>query len=229
MILKGLQKLTLLDFPGRIAATVFTGGCNFRCPFCHNASLVIPERLGEDLPEEELFAFLEKRRGVLEGVCITGGEPTLHKDLPKLLERIKKLGFLTKLDTNGTNPVMLEELIDHSLVDYVAMDIKSSREGYPSAIGIDRYNTKTIEESIEILKKCKVDFEFRTTMVKELHSDAHIEEIGKWLNGEEKFFLQSFRDSGDLIAAKGYSAYDDGEMNRLLTILKQYIPKASLR
>ncbi len=229
MILKGLQKLTLLDFPGKIAATVFTGGCNFRCPFCHNASLVIPERFGETLPEEEFFAFLSKRKGILEGVAITGGEPTLHKDLPEFIKRIKDGGFLVKLDTNGTNPEMLERLIDDGLLDYVAMDIKSSREGYSKAVGLENYNLEKIEKSIEILKKCKVDFEFRTTVVNGLHSKADIEEIGKWLSGEEKFFLQTFKDSGDLIDAEGYSAYSDEEMAELQKNLIKYLPSISLR
>ncbi len=229
MILKGLQKLTLLDFPGRIAATVFTGGCNFRCPFCHNASLVLPEKFGETLPEEEFFSFLNKRRGILEGVCITGGEPTLQGDLPEFIKKIKDLGFLVKLDTNGTNPEMLEKLIDDGLIDYAAMDIKSSGEGYPRAIGIKDCNLEKIEKSIEILRKCKLDFEFRTTVVKGLHKKEDFEKIGKWLKGNEKYYLQAFKDSGDLIDGDGYSAYSEDEMQELCGILKEYIPNTSLR
>ncbi len=229
MILKGLQKLTLLDFPGKMAATVFTGGCNFRCPFCHNASLVIPEKFGETLPEEEFFSFLKKRKGILEGVAITGGEPTLHSDLPDFIRRIKEEGFLVKLDSNGTNPEMLERLINEGLLDYVAMDVKSSREGYSKAVGLENYNLEKIEKSIEILKKCKVDFEFRTTVVKGLHSKEDIENIGKWLTGDEKFFLQTFKDSGDLIDAEGYSAYSEEEMAELQKNLIKYLPSISLR
>lgn len=228
MVLKGLQRLTLLDFPGKMAATVFTGGCNLRCPFCHNASLVIPEKFGATIPEEEFFAFLDKRRGILEGVCVSGGEPTLYKDLPDFLKRIKEKGFLIKLDTNGTDPEMLKSLIDEGLLDYVAMDIKSSKEGYPRAVGIEGYDTSKIEKSVEILRKCKVDFEFRTTVVRELHTKEDFESMGKWLVGEDKLFLQTFTDSGDLIGS-GYSAYSEEEMKELLSVLKKYMPSAALR
>ena len=228
MILKGLQKLTLLDFPGKMAATVFTGGCNFRCPFCHNGSLVIPERFGATLPEEEFFAFLNKRRGILEGVCVSGGEPTLYPDLPEFIKKIRSLGFLVKLDTNGSHPDLLEKLIDEGLVDYVAMDIKSSKGGYARAVGIENFDTSDIEKSVEILKKCKVDFEFRTTVVKELHSDEDFEQIGEWLRGDSKIFLQTFTDSGDLIGT-GYTAYSEEEMKSLLSLLQKHMPNAALR
>ena len=228
MILKGLQKLTLLDFPGKMAATVFTGGCNFRCPFCHNASLVIPDKFGESIAEEEFFSFLNKRRGILEGVCVSGGEPTLQPDLTDFIERIKGLGFLVKLDTNGTEPEVLKRLIDRGLIDYVAMDIKSSKDGYGRAIGIDGYNTEKIEKSAEILKKSKVDFEFRTTVVRELHNEKDFEEMGKWLSGDEKFFLQTFIDSGDLIG-EGYTAHSEEDMKRFAEILKKYIPNSTIR
>jgi len=228
MILKGLQKLTLLDFPGKMAATVFTGGCNFRCPFCHNGSIVIPERFGETLPEEEFFAFLDKRRGILEGVCVSGGEPTLYNDLPDFIRKIRERGFLVKLDTNGSRPDMLEYLIGEGLIDYVAMDIKSSKEGYGRAIGIDNFDTADIEKSVEILKKCKVDFEFRTTVVKELHSKEDFEAIGNWLSGDYKIFLQTFIDSGDLISS-GYSAHSEKDMKSFVEILKKYMPNAALR
>ena len=228
MVLKGLQKLTLLDFPGKMAATVFTGGCNFRCPFCHNGSLVIPERFGETLPEEEFFAFLNKRSTILEGVCVSGGEPTLYNDLPDFIRKIREFGFLVKLDTNGSRPDMLEHLIGERLIDYVAMDIKSSKENYGKAIGIDNFDTADIEKSVEILKEGKVDFEFRTTVVKELHSAEDFEEIGKWLCGDYKLFLQTFIDSGDLISS-GYSAYGEDEMKHFVEILKKYMPNAALR
>ena len=228
MVLKGLQKLTLLDFPGKMAATVFTGGCNFRCPFCHNGSLVIPERFGETLPEEEFFAFLNKRRGILEGVCVSGGEPTLYNDLPDFIRKIREYGFLVKLDTNGSRPDVLEYLIGEGLIDYVAMDIKSSKEGYGKAIGIDNFDTAYIEKSVEILKKCKVDFEFRTTVVKELHSEEDFEAIGNWLSGDYKIFLQTFIDSGDLISS-GCSAHSEKDMKSFVEILKKYMPNAALR
>ena len=228
MILKGLQKLTLLDYPGEIAATVFTGGCNFRCPFCHNASLVLAEKFGATLPTEEFFAFLESRRGKLRAVCVSGGEPTLQGDLLEFIKRIKGMGFLVKLDTNGTRPDVLGALFDAGLLDYVAMDIKNSRKRYGETVGIENFDISPIEESINILRKGNVPFEFRTTVVRELHTAADIAEIGEWLSGDEKFFLQTFEDSGDLIGS-GYSAYDGEEMKKLAEILKGYVPNSALR
>ncbi len=226
--IKGLQKLTLLDFPERIAATVFLGGCNFRCPFCHNASLVLPDRLGEDISEESFFAFLASRRGRLSGVCVSGGEPTLYKSLPEFLGKIKEMGFATKLDTNGYNPDMLEHLLDERLVDYVAMDIKNSRERYSESVGISELDITKIEKSAELLMNGSVPFEFRTTVCRELHTEDDIRKIGEWLSGEEKFYLQSFKDSGDILAA-GYSAYSDEEMRALAFALRQLIPNAAYR
>lgn len=228
MVIKGLQKLTLLDFPEKIACTVFLGGCNFRCPYCHNASLVIPEKFGQDIEEEAFFKFLDSRRGILGGVCVSGGEPTLHKDLPLLLKRIKEYIPEVKLDTNGTNPEMLESLIDGGLVDYVAMDIKNSREKYPLTVGRAGFDISSVEKSAELLMRGKIPFEFRTTVVRELHTGEDIESIGRWLSGNEKFYLQTFKDSGDLIS-EGLSAYSDGEMDELLKILQRYVPEAALR
>ena len=228
MILKGLQKLTLLDYPGEIAATVFTGGCNFRCPFCHNASLVLPEKFGATLPTEEFFSFLDSRRGKLRAVCVSGGEPTMQGDLSEFICRIKEMGFLVKLDTNGTRPDVLYGLIEDGLLDYVAMDIKNSKERYGETVGVSGFDIFPIEESINILRKGKVPFEFRTTVVRELHTEADIASIGEWLGGDEKFFLQTFEDSGDLIGS-GYSAYSGEEMKQLVEILKGYVPNAALR
>ena len=228
MVLKGLQKLTLLDYPGEIAATVFTGGCNFRCPFCHNASLVLPERFGETLPTEELFAFLESRKGKLRAVCVSGGEPTMQGDLSEFIRRIKDMGFLVKLDTNGTRPDVLYGLIEDGLVDYVAMDIKNSRARYGETVGVSNFDVSPIEESINILRKGKVPFEFRTTVVRELHSEEDFADIGEWLSGDEKFFLQTFEDSGDTVG-EGYSAHDPEDMKKFLEILKKKVPNAALR
>ena len=228
MILKGLQKLTLLDYPGEVAATVFTGGCNFRCPFCHNASLVIPDRFGETLPTETFFSFLESRRGKLRAVCVSGGEPTMQGDLPEFIARIKDMGYLVKLDTNGTRPEVLYGLIEDGLLDYVAMDIKNSRARYGETAGAPNFDISPIEDSINILRKGKVPFEFRTTVVRELHLAEDLHEIGKWLRGDEKFFLQTFEDSGDVIG-ENYSAHDAETMKRFLEILKEYVPNAALR
>ena len=230
MLLKGLQKLTLLDYPGKMAATVFTGGCNFLCPFCHNASLVLGERVREtaSLPEEEFFSFLKKRVGILEGVCVSGGEPTLGADILPFLNKIKELGFLVKLDTNGYRPKVLKAAVEEGLVDYVAMDIKNSRELYGITVGLENFDISPIIESTEFLMSGKVDFEFRTTLVRELHHELDIIEIGKWLRGNEKYFLQTFRDSGDLISAD-FGGYDENETDLLLNMLKTYIPNAQKR
>ena len=230
MLLKGLQKLTLLDFPGRMAATVFTGGCNLRCPFCHNASLVLGDRVREGpvIEESEFFAFLEKRKRMLEGVCVSGGEPTLMPDLLPFLSKIKELGYLVKLDTNGTAPDVIKEGVKSGLIDYVAMDIKSSREGYGRAVGIDGFDTSRIEESVSLLRSGLVEHEFRTTLVRELHSDAEIIGIGEWLRGDDRYFLQTFKDSGDLIS-DGFSGYDEKETLDLLNMLLPYLPNAKIR
>ena len=228
MQIKGLQKLTLLDYPERTACTVFLGGCNLRCPFCHNASLVLPEKFGASIPTEEFFAFLRSRVGKIEGVCISGGEPTLWQDLPDFIKEIKSLGFLVKLDTNGTNPGMLEFLIGEHLIDYVAMDIKSSLDGYAAAVGIDDFNTADIERSVGILKRGEVDYEFRTTVVFGLHTEENLVEIAKWLEGEKKYFLQSFEDSGDIIK-NGFSGYSKAEMDAFLEKVRKFIPLAQIR
>lgn len=227
MVIRGLQKLTLLDFPGKLAATVFLGGCNFRCPFCHNASLVLTGE-GERISEEEFFAFLEKRRGMLEGVCVSGGEPTLQKEIFSFIERIKAQGYLVKLDTNGYEPEILERLLSRRLVDYVAMDIKNSQHAYAKTAGIPDLDIEKIKRSAALLMNGDIPFEFRTTVVKELHGEENIREIGEWLRGEKKFYLQAFRDSGDIIAA-GMSAHTEETMTALLGVLREYIPNAEMR
>lgn len=234
MLILGLQKMTLLDFPGKIACTVFLGGCNFRCPFCHNASLAMPDGTGEAIPLEDFLAFLDSRRGRLQGVCISGGEPTLHHDLPELIREIKSRGFAVKLDTNGTNPEMLSSLINNGLIDYVAMDIKNSPDRYFESIGNSKFeirNSKLIENveaSASILMEGRVDFEFRTTLVKELNSAEDMEKIGKWIQGAEKYFLQTYRDEGDLIEG-GFTAYNREETEVLLEIVRKYLPNAEIR
>lgn len=228
MLLLGLQKLTLLDFPGKMACTVFTGGCDFRCPFCHNASLVEGVKDCPILPEEEFFSFLEKRKGILQGVCITGGEPTLQPDLKNFIICIKDMGYKVKLDTNGNHPKVLKELVSENLLDYVAMDIKNSPAKYGLTVGIENFDISKVKESIEFLLSDKVDYEFRTTVVKELHNDKDIEEIAYWIQGAKRYFLQCFVDSGDLIC-EGFSAHDKNTMINLLNITKKCISQAELR
>ena len=228
MTIMGLQKLTLLDFPGKLACTVFTGGCNFRCPFCHNASLVIPSKFGGVMPTEEFFAFLEKRRGMLQGVCVSGGEPTLMFDLEEFIARIKSMGFLVKLDTNGSRPDVLKSLVEKGLVDYVAMDIKTSIENYGRVSGIPDIDTSKIERSIDLLLSGTVPYEFRTTVVRELHTASDFYSIGRRIEGARAYFLQPFKDSGDLIE-DGFSSYSEAEIQGLLDIVKVYIPNAQIR
>ena len=190
----GLQKLTLIDYPGRLAATVFIIGCDFRCPFCYSPELVLPEKIKNQprISEKDFFDFLKKRKGLLEGVVICGGEPTIHQKLPDFCEKIKKLGYLVKLDTNGSNPEMLKKLINGKLIDYVAVDIKAPKAKYSEAAGV-KVNIKKIEESIDILKKRKIDCEFRTTVVPTIHKKEDILKIAQWIRSAKRYYLQNFR------------------------------------
>lgn len=226
MLIKGLQKTTLLDYPEKVACTVFTGGCNFRCPFCHNASLV---KLSDNdsISEEEFFAFLAKRTSILDGVCVTGGEPLLQKDISEFLGRIKDLGFSVKLDTNGSYPEKLAKLIESGLIDYAAMDIKNSKEKYSLTCGVN-IDINKIEESISILERSNIGYEFRTTIVRELHEPSDIEDISKWISNAPKYFLQSFKDSGDILS-EGLSAYSDDELKDILALARLHLPSTQLR
>ncbi len=228
MIIKGLAKLTLLDYPGKVACTVFTGGCNFRCPFCHNASLAVRPGEVDAIDEEEFFSFLAKRRGVLEGVCVTGGEPMLMPDLEAFLERIKLFGYSVKLDTNGSFHEKLIRLVEAGLVDKVAVDIKNSPESYAKTVGIENYELTPVLKTVEYLKEGHVDYEFRTTVVKELHSASDFQSIGRWIEGAKAYYLQQFIDSGDLIG-EGLSAPEKSEMESYLAIVKQYVSNSHIR
>lgn len=272
MKISGLQKLTLLDYPGHLAALIFLEGCNFRCPFCQNGSLVLPSvsdtghssdlryvpnassavRLPEnpDIPQDEFFSFLKKRAGILDGVCISGGEPTIHRELPDLICKIRSLGYLVKLDTNGTNPHMLKLLLDEGLLDYVAMDIKAGRWNYAAAAGLEN-NTKyaghspdtpktsipqygplltAVGQSVSLLMNSSIDYEFRTTVVKGLHTAADFEDIALWLEGCAGYFLQSFRDCDTvLLPNHPFSAFSEPELLQFLEIVQKKIPRASIR
>ncbi len=227
MTIKGLQKLTLLDYPGTLAATVFLGGCSFRCPFCHNASLVLG-RGSESVTEEELLSFLKRRQGVLEGVCITGGEPTVHKGLRELIIKIRELGYKIKLDTNGYQPEVLIELCESGLVDYVAMDIKAPRDNYQRVSGLFSLDISKIEGSVNYLINNFPAHEFRTTVVRELHTAEDIIEISRWLKGESRYYIQSFIDSGDILEG-GLSAYPKDELEAMLLAVRENLPNAELR
>ncbi len=198
MKISGFQKMTLLDFPGKVACTIFSFGCNLRCPFCHNASLVLGGN-SDSYTEEEILSYLDKRRALLDGVCITGGEPLLQPDIADFIKKIKALGYSVKLDTNGCFPEKLKSLVNDGLVDYVAMDIKNCLAKYEKTVGIKDFDTSAIKESIEFLVSGKVDFEFRTTVVRELHTTEDIKVLSKEIKGAKKYYLQSFVDSGDLI------------------------------
>lgn len=234
MAIHGINKLTLLDFPGHTACTVFMGRCNLRCPFCQNASLVLAADSQPVISEGELFHFLEKRKGLLEGVCITGGEPTLDANLPELLAKIHALGYLVKLDTNGMNPGMLKTIVNGHLADYVAMDIKSSPEGYPAAAGVPQLDLSGILQSAEFLLRGAVPYEFRTTVVKGLHNRDTFLSIANWLGGADAYYLQAFEDSGELVAdfygaPVQLSGYSKNELQGFLELVEPYFKKTGLR
>lgn len=235
MRLSGLQKLTLLDYPGHTAATVFTPGCTFRCPFCHNAGLVVGDEgvAVPDFPEypiEDFWAFLDKRRGLLDGVCVTGGEPTLQNDLDGFCAHLHELGFKVKLDTNGSLPNRLKALVEYGLVDFVAMDIKNSPEHYAGTVGLPGLDMSPIRESVDFLKTGVVPYEFRTTVVRELHTAEDLREVAAWLSSADVWYLQAFRDSDTVIAGEGsLHAYTPAEMRTLLNGVLPLMPRAQLR
>ena len=230
MFIAGMQKLTLLDFPGVVACTLFTAGCNFRCPWCHNAGLVLPEEASDRLLESgEVLSFLEKRKGVLDGVCVTGGEPLLHAELPDFLKRVKDLGYRVKLDTNGSFPERLEALVREKLADRVAMDIKNGPSRYAETAGLRDLDLSAVTASKDFLLSDPVDYEFRTTVVRGLHTAESLLEAADWIAGTKQWFLQQFKDSGNLIHGEGLSAFTDGEMQALLETVQKKIPAAQLR
>lgn len=228
MQIYGLNKTTLLDYPEHVAATLFTGGCNFCCPFCHNGELVLCPGSQALIPEEEVLAFLKKRRGILEGVCITGGEPTLQQDLPDFIRKVKELGYRVKLDSNGYRPGVLKQLLKEQLLDYIAMDVKASRENYGKAAGLRNVDLSLVEESIGLLKTGVIDYEFRTTVVKGIHSIGEFEEIGRWLAGSRAYFLQAYRESENVICP-GYQSFSSGEMETMAELAHKYIDRVGLR
>lgn len=227
MIISGLQKTTLLDYPGYVAATLFLGGCNFRCPFCHNSRL-LDQTETTPLSEEEILAFLKKRVGILQGVCITGGEPTLQPELETFIRRIRALGLSVKLDTNGYRPEVLKKLCADGLLDYVAMDIKSGRSGYRLAAGWPEMALSEIEESVSFLLRGTVPYEFRTTVVKGIHRLEDFEEIGPWISGADAYFLQSYQDS-EQVLTPGFSSFSREELLAFAEAVLPYVPNTSLR
>ena len=228
MNIQGLQKLTLLDYPGKMACIIFTAGCNLRCPFCHNSALVINPPKESEFSVDEILDFLKKRQGILEGVVITGGEPLLQNDLEDFIVKIREIGYSVKLDTNGTFPDRLRNLIDKGLLDYVAMDVKASPGGYPPSVGIGGYDVSKINESINLLLEGRVDYEFRTTVVREFHSIFDMKYLGEWLKGAKRHYLQAFKDSGELIGF-GLSAVPKAEMDEMRKIMLEYVDLCEIR
>ena len=228
MKIHGLQKMTLLDYPGKVACTVFTAGCNMRCPFCHNALLVTELNPADAYSKEEILKFLEGRVGLLDGVCITGGEPLLQVDIAGFLKNIKDLGYSIKLDTNGSYPDKLIELVENKLVDYVAMDIKNCLKKYPQTVGIEKFGLQNVQKSIEFLLSGAVDYEFRTTVVKEYHSVEDIEKIGELIKGAKRYFLQNFVDSGNLIGS-GLNSVSPETLREMAAKVSPLVESVSVR
>ncbi len=227
MDIHGLNKTTLLDYPGRVASTIFTGACNMRCPFCQNADLVLDPASQPRISEEEVLAHIRKRKGIITGVCITGGEPTLQKDLLDFMRKIKDIGMDIKLDSNGYRPEVLRQVIDEGLADYIAMDIKSSPTGYERAAGVP-IDMSRIRESISLIMGSGLEYEFRTTVVRELHDEETFEDIGELIKGAERYFLQSYVDS-DRVILPGFSSYPKEELEKYCNILHKYVKTVSIR
>lgn len=228
MQISGFQKTTLLDFPGHLAATIFTGGCNFRCPFCHNGDLVLHADQLPAFSEEEIFSHLIKRQGILDGVCITGGEPTLQPDLAAFITKIRTLGYAVKLDTNGYRPDILMNLCERGLVDYVAMDIKHAPDKYNSICQISAFDLNRIKLSVDYLKKGTIPYEFRTTLVQELHKEDDMTAIAEWLSGADAYYLQPYRDSETVIHT-GFHSHDRAIISHYIELIKPFVPSVQLR
>ena len=224
----GIQKLSMVDFPGKLAATVFTGGCNLRCPFCHNALLVTQLDDNPRIEEDDILTFLKTRKNLLDGVVLSGGEPLLQKGAADFLQKVKDLGFAVKLDTNGFFPDVLKDILSRGIVDYVAMDIKNSREKYAGTCGLDHTDLGRLDASLDALRQSGVDYELRTTVVQELHTEADMESIGNWLAGTPRYFLQKFVDSGNLISS-GLHGVEKVQMERFADIVRPHIPVVKLR
>ena len=228
MTISGMQKLTLLDYPGNTACLIFTQGCNFRCPFCHNKDLLENENNNEIVEEQDVFAYLEKRKGLLDGVCITGGEPLLQRDIESFIAKVKSMGYKVKLDTNGSSPSKLKKLIDNDLVDYVAMDIKNDFLNYDKTSGIERINIENIKRSINILENSSIEYEFRTTVVRELHNLIQLEKICEYLGPNVKYYIQNYKDCNTVLQG-GLSGFAKEELLSIQDKLKMTNPNVMVR
>ncbi|MCR5829648.1 MAG: anaerobic ribonucleoside-triphosphate reductase activating protein [Lachnospiraceae bacterium] len=229
MQIYGYTQLTLLDFPGKLASTIFLGGCNYRCPYCHNADIVMGKTNLPLIPESSILQHITKRKNALEGVCITGGEPTIYKDLPDFIEKIKEIGLLVKLDTNGTNPGMVKDLYGRGLIDYVAMDIKAAPDGYAVAAGLKEISLSELFETSDFLMTSGIDYEFRTTVVDGLHKVEDFEKIGKWIKGAKRYFLQPYKYSERQFNPKGLDTPSKEMMAQILEVCRKYVPETVIR
>lgn len=228
MVISGMEKLTLLDYPGNTACLIFTQGCNFRCPFCHNSDLLSDNASNEIIPEDEVIKYLEKRKKLLDGVCISGGEPLLQNDIEEFISKVKSMGFKVKLDTNGSSPSKLKRLIDKGLVDYVAMDIKNDFTKYDLTSGIEKIKIDNIKRSIQIIEDSDIDYEFRTTVVKQLHNLYGIENICEYIGPKAKYYIQNYRDSGGVLQ-QGLTGFDNEELVMMQDKLKLVYPNVMVR
>ena len=228
MDFSGWEKMSLVDYDDNLTTTLFTAGCNFRCPFCHNSDLVLRPGEAAKIPWEEIKAYLVKRKGMLDAVCITGGEPTMMPDLLDKMREIKALGYKIKLDSNGTRPDILKKAYEEGIVDYIAMDIKNSPKKYASTIGVENYPLDKIKESVKFLKESGIAYEFRTTIMSEFHTKEDMKEIGEWIEGANRYFLQLYVDSEHCIS-HGFHALSKEEAEELLEAIKPYVPNAMLR
>jgi pyruvate formate lyase activating enzyme len=233
MLISGVQKFTLLDYPNVPSCIIFTAGCNFRCGYCHNPEFVLPELLQKIrdsfIPERAVLNFLDERKGMLDGVVISGGEPTIMADLPLFIRKVKERGFLVKLDTNGNNPGMLRKLLEDELLDYIAMDIKTTLEEYPKLVG-PCVRAEHITESVQMIKESGVDYDFRSTVVKELHPPERLIEMGEMICGAKQWYLQQFRPGHTLDPKFGeYHSYTDGELESLRELVVPYAEKVGIR
>lgn len=230
----GLQKTTTIDYPEKLASTIFTQGCNLRCPYCHNSKLVLDRQKENLIPEEEVIAFLKKRKNILQGVCISGGEPLKQKKLLDFISKVKELGYLVKLDTNGFYPIKLEKLIEDGLLDYIAMDIKSSADKYALATGVDKVDIKKVNQSIKLLQRNQVTYEFRTTAVKGIHTLEDFEKIALWIEASPRYYIQNFVDSADILSFRrepktSLEPFSKEELEEILQVVKKRLPQAQIR
>ena len=230
MRISGLQKLSMVDYPGKLAATVFTGGCDLRCPFCHNAPLVVRVAETPHLSQEEILSFLDSRRGLLDGVVLSGGEPLLQPDAAEFLRAVRSMGFAVKLDTNGSFPGRLRALVEEGLVDYVATDVKNAPERYAETVGVPAFDLAPVQESLDFLRSGAVPYEVRTTVVRELHTADDLRALAAWIEGVQAWHLQSFIDADSVLGGEGrFHAWDPDDLRALLPELQAVVPGAQLR